>query len=207
MQEKNNQASEILAQQAVATEVVDWLASIGYTDACVAGGAARDWFLCVNARDIDIFVVDTNGYCWEDVGNGTDIATKIEEKYPTALKELTAEGSANYVANCNGIFRVFEFKHCNFTVQLILCGESITDNPDKKLWYNFPASTSKISWKNGEFEYSSDFKFSVDSKVILFDNNKNNKKNDSYLKKTKKRFKNWPVYLCKKESLKLSKKG
>jgi predicted nucleotidyltransferase len=200
--ENQQTPSEISKQKAVAKQVLDFLEEKGYSKAVVCGGAARDWYLGVKARDIDIFVVS------DDDEEFSALQVLLDFEYEN-LDELTAEGSENYAANINGIAKVVEFKLLGETVQVVMCWEHIINKNNKKIWGNFPASTSKISWEpsssdQGYFDFSDDFTFSVKNKCILFDNNKNNKKSDSYLVKTKRRFSGWPVFLRKRESTRIT---
>lgn len=182
----------VLLQQGVAKHVLDTLKAKGY-HAFVAGGAARDWYSEEPARDIDIIVVEPS--------STIDTMTKLAEEHWPSFKALQKSTSGQtYLEMINGILGVLEFKVDKHTVQLVVIdAECYSGIPIGSKWYDkFPASNTKISWCDGVFDTSEEFLFSIKHKIIMFDNNKNNKTAATYLNKIKKRFPDYKIFVNKR---------
>lgn len=109
----------IAKQQLIAHEVVQTLNRAGI-EAVVAGGAARDWYLCEPAKDIDVFY---NVPFHQGVKSQEDLGNVLGKAglYYLKDKSLSAEDKARYQNHDPMIYSVHDMLFDSVPVQLIGC--------------------------------------------------------------------------------------
>lgn len=172
-------------QKLTAGCVLDIFNTKEYTGVSVVGGAARNWYLGREARDIDIVVYQTDDFI-DNMKITRELLNGLVSE--ENIKDITSKNSETYASVISCITNVFEFKFKNQKIQLIFVAPKEFHTNEK--WYdNFPVSLSKISWTKVEgYDISPDFEYSVKSKNVLYDPNKNMTKSNKYLTKIKKYF-------------------
>lgn len=144
----------IAMQKVIADKVLSKLELLD--PSCIlAGGAPRDWFFGVMAKDLDIFLYFRN-----------DLPLKSCQKTIETIlgQQITKCGNAdslNYKLNPN-IRNVYETEIDGMQVQLILCTE-----PTFNIVDTFAFNICKIWYKKTKLRTTKAFTFSVENKVII----------------------------------------
>lgn len=111
----------------------------------VAGGAPRDWYFNVKAKDIDIFV---------DPQETIELMSKITELGCTEITEQTGENLPEHYRS-DYITSVISFNYQRTAIQIIV--KNTTESP----LLNFPCSLCLITYKDFSINPTQDFLNSV----------------------------------------------
>ena len=122
----------------------------------IAGGAPRDWYFGNPAKDLDVFM-----YFRPDLTNSS-VLRLLKKNISPDLKPLpfSAEG-LNYELNPN-IQMVYEFKFEGINVQIVL-----VKKPTWGIVEEFAFNICQAWYKNKKCNYSHDFYFAADKKIIV----------------------------------------
>lgn len=176
-------------QKQVADKVLAAIESFDLT-CVVAGGAPRDWYLGRQATDIDLF------FHYRPRASAKEVKMLLERALDVSVNRLGADNfSEEYKVN-KDLKTVWQTEVDGVVVQFM---EMV--KPTWGVVDHFPLSICKAWYKKGKIFISSDFKKSLESKVI-FKTNPIYMDSSRYLKKILSKFPEYTYYESYEDYLK-----
>jgi hypothetical protein len=180
-------SATIDTQKSIARRVILKLEAFGFTDSVCAGGAPRDWYLGIPAKDLDFFVDDTKSV----VGFLKSIG--VEDAEPL---ERSGMYESNPRLNC-----VYEFVYEKQKCQIIVVQDTGDKLKAKDIYTTFPVNVSKARYYKDKADwvlgYTSDFTYGHQFKILDF--KEELLYNNYYKRKIRSRFKDYGLVLRKKK--------
>lgn len=157
----------------------------------IVGGAPRDWIRNVTCNDVDIYVTDS------------EETYDYIQRYARSL-ERNASVVFDGSAGCTFISRIINVISDDVdipTLQFILVESTEVNEVFGRLGCSLseimwePPTTSTSLYDNpGKFRTTSDYRYSVENKVIFFRSNKFQRANRAYIQKMMNRFPDFRFY-------------
>ncbi len=148
--------TDICKQKDTADKALDLLYSV-CPSAIVAGGAPRDWYLGIPAKDIDIFITADNRWTTSEI---VEVLSKLgfEKVTPITPKE---DGLQNYTMNPHIRF-VYNGKLDDELIQVVVLNDSTY-----KIVDTFAFNVCKVWYKNSKVNTTPDFEYAIFNKVLI----------------------------------------